>query len=69
MKVIGEPVATHTPKLHLRPQQTFELRCDYGSRRLDKTELAVLIELMLSKITMLNMSAQLCTHTNNCGVT
>ncbi|MEH2244927.1 tetratricopeptide repeat protein, partial [Nostoc sp.] len=28
----------------LSQQQTFELRCDYGSRRLDKTELAALIE-------------------------
>jgi hypothetical protein len=26
-------------------QQTFELRCDYGSRRLDKTELGKLIDL------------------------
>ncbi|MDZ7950051.1 tetratricopeptide repeat protein [Nostoc sp. DedQUE09] len=29
----------------LSQQQTFELRCDYGSRRLDKTELAALIDL------------------------
>ncbi len=29
----------------LGQQQTFELRCDYGSRRLDKTELAALIDL------------------------
>ncbi|MEH2432500.1 MAG: CHAT domain-containing protein, partial [Nostoc sp.] len=29
----------------LSQQQTFELRCDYGSRRLDKTELAALINL------------------------
>ncbi|MEH2302597.1 MAG: tetratricopeptide repeat protein [Nostoc sp.] len=29
----------------LTQQQTFELRCDYGSRRLDKTELAALIDL------------------------
>ncbi|MGF2012047.1 CHAT domain-containing protein [Nostoc sp. DedVER01b] len=28
----------------LSQQQTFELRCDYGSRRLDKTELAALID-------------------------
>ncbi|BAY31582.1 TPR repeat-containing protein [Nostoc carneum NIES-2107] len=29
----------------LSQQQTFELRCNYGSRRLDKTELAALIDL------------------------
>ncbi|MEH2142245.1 CHAT domain-containing protein [Nostoc sp.] len=29
----------------LSQQQTFELRCDYGSRRLDKAELATLIDL------------------------
>ncbi|WP_248277323.1 hypothetical protein [Brasilonema octagenarum] len=29
----------------LSQQQTFELRCDYGSRRLDKAELLVLIDL------------------------
>ncbi|MEH2464319.1 tetratricopeptide repeat protein, partial [Nostoc sp.] len=29
----------------LSQQQTFDLRCDYGSRRLDKTELAALIDL------------------------
>ena len=29
----------------LSQQQTFELRCDYGSRRLDKTELGKLIDL------------------------
>ena len=29
----------------LSQQQTFELHCDYGSRRLDKTELAALIDL------------------------
>ncbi|WP_375471292.1 tetratricopeptide repeat protein [uncultured Nostoc sp.] len=29
----------------LSQQETFELRCDYGSRRLDKTELAALINL------------------------
>ncbi|MDZ8030520.1 tetratricopeptide repeat protein [Nostoc sp. DedSLP04] len=29
----------------LSQQQAFELRCDYGSRRLDKTELAALIDL------------------------
>lgn len=29
----------------LSQQQTFELRCDYGLRRLDKTELAALIDL------------------------
>ncbi|WP_392482261.1 CHAT domain-containing protein [Nostoc sp. C110] len=29
----------------LSQQQTFELRCDYGSRRLDKAELAALIDL------------------------
>ncbi|WP_448274045.1 hypothetical protein [Nostoc sp. DSM 114160] len=29
----------------LSQQQTFELHCDYGSRRLDKTELATLIDL------------------------
>ncbi|WP_176727156.1 hypothetical protein [Nostoc sp. KVJ20] len=29
----------------LSQQQTFELRCDYGSRHLDKTELAALIDL------------------------
>ncbi|WP_029635403.1 MULTISPECIES: hypothetical protein [Nostocales] len=28
----------------LSQQQTFELRCDYGSRRLDKVELLALIE-------------------------
>ena len=28
----------------LSQQQTFDLRCDYGSRRLDKTELAALID-------------------------
>ncbi|MBR8836397.1 MAG: hypothetical protein DSM106950_20835 [Stigonema ocellatum SAG 48.90 = DSM 106950] len=28
----------------LSQQQTFELRCDYGSRRLDKPELAALID-------------------------
>ncbi|MEH2405018.1 hypothetical protein [Nostoc sp.] len=30
----------------LSQQQTFELRCDYGSRRLDTTELAALIDYM-----------------------
>jgi hypothetical protein len=29
----------------LSQQQTFELRCDYGSRRLDKVELVALIDL------------------------
>ncbi|MEH2455601.1 hypothetical protein [Nostoc sp.] len=29
----------------LSQQQTFELRCDYGSRRLDKTALVTLIDL------------------------